>query len=172
MKREFNKFINSLSEKELIKELQQLYSKLEPVRQYYQMELGEDAQAVISTFKQSIKKEYFPNRGYGAARNSVSRKVITEFKKIAVHSKYVVELLLYRAEMMIEFSDHYGDMEEAFYNSLGSSYKEACKLIKKEKLESLFKPLCRELIAKTYSFGYGVTFELEDYYRECFGEQP
>lgn len=170
MKREFNKYLKTLTKKELVAELQKLYTKFDPVRQFYQLELSDNSEAVLAEFKAKINKEYFPLRGYGAGRSSVSRKVISEFKKISIHSKDVVELLLYRVERMLDFSIAYGDMEEAFYNSLVSSFSEACKLIKKEILESDYKEHCRKLIGLSNNLGWGVYDDLDVYFVECFGE--
>ena len=168
MKRDFTKYIKSLSEKDLLKELQKLYSKFEPVRKYYEMELSNNSEKILAEFKAKIEKEYFPKRGFGKARNSVSRKVVSDFKKIAVHKKDVVELLLYRVEMMLEFTLDYGDIDEPFYNSLESSFDEACKLIRQEKLESLFKIYCQELVEKSSGFGWGVYDGLIYSFDECF----
>lgn len=170
MKKEFNKYLKSLSEKELIQELQKLYSKFKPVQQYYQLELSDNSEVVLNEFKAKINKEYFPSRGYGAARNSVSKKVISEFKKISIHTKDLVDLILYRVERMLDFTIAYGDMDESFYNSLESSFDEACKLIKKEKLIRHYKTYCRELVGKSNNFGWGVYDSLDDSFRTYFGE--
>lgn len=170
MKREFNKYLKSLGKEELIKELQKLYGKFDSVQQYYKLELSEDSEAVLAEFKAKIKKEYFPTRGYGAARNNVSRKVIIEFKKISVHPKDVVELLLYRVEKMLEFTLTYGDIDEPFYNSLISSFEQACELIEKEQLQTYYKIYCQELIGQSTNFGWGVYEELNYYYEACYGE--
>ncbi|MEZ4994938.1 MAG: DUF6155 family protein [Saprospiraceae bacterium] len=155
MKKDLNKYLDSLSEKELTQEIIKLYDKFEPVRQYYTMELSDDSEKVLADFKAQLKKEYFPNRGFGRAGSKASRKIVSDFKKIAVHKKDVVELLLYRTEIMIDFTAAYGDMDEAFYNSLGSGFAEACKLIRQEQLESYFRAYCQELIGKCYDFGWG-----------------
>jgi len=114
MKKELNKYLSSLSEKELIKEVKKLYDKFGDVKKYYEMELGDNSEKILAEYKAKIKKEYFPTRGYGRARNSVSRKVVLDFKKIAIHQKDVVELLLYRVEMMLKFTNAYGDIDEPF----------------------------------------------------------
>lgn len=170
MKREFTKFLNSLSEKEKTAELKKLYSKFPKVQEYYAMELSGNSARILEDYKKKIKNEYLPSRGYGKARSSVSRKVISDFKKIAVHPKDVIMLLLYRVEMMIEFTASYGDIDEAFYNSLGSSFREACKLIAKERLEKFFLNSCIELRDRTYNFGWGVWDELNDDLEEYFPE--
>ncbi|MBL4650403.1 MAG: hypothetical protein JKY03_11795, partial [Aureispira sp.] len=144
----------------------------ESVKKYYQLELSGDSTEVVKEYKERIRKEYFPNRGYGAARSSVSRKVISDFKKISIHTKDVVILLLYRTEMMLEFTIAYGDIDEAFYNSLESSYEQACKLIKSETLQVEYQIYCQELVGKANNFGWGVYEGLEDSFEECFGEKP
>lgn len=166
MKKELNKYLVSLSEKELMQEVKKLYDKFEPVRQYYAMELSEDSEKVLEEFKARIKKEYFPNRGFGRASSKASRKVVSDFKKIAVHKKDVIELLLYRTEMMIDFMAEYGEINEAFYNSLGTGFREACNLIKRERLSTYFKPYCQGLVSKSSDFGWGIYDDLKGTYQE------
>jgi len=170
MKRELNKYLSSLSEKELIKEVKKLYDKFPDVKKYYEMELGDNSEKILAEYKAKIEKEYFPKRGYGQARSSVSRKVVSNFKRISVHQKDVIELQLYRTEMMIKFTDTYGDIDEAFYNSLESSFAQACELIEEEKLIPYFKDYCKDLIGKTEDFGWGVPYTLSEIYDEYIGE--
>jgi len=168
MKRELTKYLNSLSDKELIKEVKKLYDKFDVVKKYYELELGDDSEKILKDFKDQIKKEYFPSRGYGHARSSVSKKVVTEFKKISVHQKDVIELLLYRVEVMLEFTNQYGDIDGSFYSSLENSFEQACKLIRKEKLESHFKNYCQELVSQTIHLGWGVSYNMRDVYQRYF----
>ena len=108
MKRELNKYLGTLSDKELIKEIKKLYDKFPAVQAYYEMELSPNTEAMVAEYKQRIREEYFPKRGYGQARNSVSNKVIADFRKVAIHKKDIVDLLLSRAEVMLEFTNAYG----------------------------------------------------------------
>ena len=135
MKREFNKYLKSLDKDGLTKELKKLYDKFDLVRKYYEIELSQNSDDVLKEYKLKLKKEYFPARGYGSARSGASRKIISEFKKVSVHQSDVVELLLYRTEMMLEYTLAYGDIDMAFYNSLCSSFSQACKIITKEVLQ-------------------------------------
>ena len=81
-----------MSEKELIQEIKKLYDNFEPVRQYYGMELSDDSEKVLAEFKARIKKEYFPNRGFGRASSKASRKVVSDFKKRLIFtSKSITE---------------------------------------------------------------------------------
>ncbi len=73
--------------------------------------------------------------------------------------------------MMIEYTKAYGDIDEPFYNSLESSFEEACKLIKEEQLEQEYRVDCRRLIDQTYQFGWGLydglTYSYNSYLDDC-----
>lgn len=156
VKTELNRYLKELDRTGLEKEIKKLFSKFKEVQTYYELELGQDTSSVLQEFKDRIRKEYFPNRGFGRAGSKESRMIISEFKRISIFQKDVVELLLYRVEIMLEFTRAYGDIEEAFYNSMESSFNEACKLIKREKLEKEYRKECKRLLEETYDFGWGL----------------
>jgi len=155
-KKELTKYLKQATKAELEKEIKMLYAKFKPVKKYYEIAFTNDTSAIIDEFKVKLRKEYFPNKGYGKARNTVSRKVIMDFKKISNNSKDTVVLLLYRTELMLEFTSTYGDIDEAFYNSLTRSFDEACRIIAAERLEEIFKNECERLLNEAYSLGWGV----------------
>ena len=164
-----SKYLKQAPKTELEKEIKMLYDKFPIVKQYYQAAFSKDNTTILDEYKKKIYKEYFPTRGYGKARNNVSRKVITEFKKIATSKKDVIELILYRVEIMLKFTNTYGDIHEAFYNSMTRSFDEACKLTKKEHLEHEFQIECSDLIDKAYNFGWGVHDAMVYSYEFYFG---
>jgi len=169
MKKEFTKYIKSLDEKGLYKELQKLYKKIPDVAKYYEVELSPNTDKIVAQYKKQLKNEYFPSRGYGKARNGISRRIVLNFKKISVHSADLIDLWLYRTEMMIKFTMAYGDIDEAFYNSLAIGFEAACKLIQQEQLEKHYAIYCKELIAPLYEIGWGVYDDCYTDYRNYFG---
>lgn len=170
MKTALNKYLKDLDKKALEAEIKKLYSKFSNVQQYYNMELSQDTTAILNEYKEKIRQEYFPKRGYGKARNGVSRKVVTDFKKISIFKSDLIELILFRVEMMIEFTKAYGDIDEPFYNSLESSFEEACKIVKSEKLEQDFKDQCQKLVHDTYEFGWGLNEGMEYIFGQHLGK--
>lgn len=170
MKRIFIKFINTLDEQDLAKELQKLYTKFPEVKKYYEMELSPTTDKVVEQYKAKIKKGYFkPNGNFGRAKSSVSRKVIAEFKKIAIHQSDVVELWVYRTELMAKYVVERDYYSETFAGSLISSFETCCKMIVKERLESEFEPRCKEIVVLTHEL-WGLPDELQRIYEEYFGE--
>jgi hypothetical protein len=169
MKRIFIKFINTLDERDLAKELQKLYTKFPEVKKYYEMELSPTTDKVVEQYKAKIKKGYFKPNGFGRAKSSVSRKVIAEFKKIAIHQSDVVELWVYRTELMAKYVVERDYYSETFTGSLISSFETCCKMIIKERLESEFEPRCKEIVILTQEL-WGLPDELQRVYEAYFGE--
>ncbi|AHM58289.1 hypothetical protein D770_00055 [Flammeovirgaceae bacterium 311] len=153
---ELNRYLKSLEKQELETEVKKLFSKIPAVKQYYEQELTGDSGAVLEKYKAKIRKEYFRGRGFGNASSSASRKAVQDFKKISVFPRDVVELWLYRTEMMLDYTLAWGDLNESFYNSLCMSFEEACCMICKEGLESEFQDYCTRILAKASEAGWGV----------------
>ena len=161
-----SKYLKERSKAELEKEVKKLYDKFSVVKTYYEMEFTTDTTKIVKAYKQKIYKEYFKRSGApGNGSSNTSRKVITDFKKIAVFQKDVIELLLYRVETMLDYAG-YGDLNEAFYNSLTRSFDEACQLIANERLEEDFKGDCERLMNDAYSVGWGVYGAMEYSYSQ------
>ena len=169
MKRIFIKFINTLDERDLAKELQKLYTKFPEVKKYYEMELSPTTDKVVEQYKAKIKKGYFKPNGFGRAKSSVSRKVIAEFKKIAIHQSDVVELWVYRTELMAKYVVERDYYSETFAGSLISSFETCCRMIIKERLEFEFEPRCKEIVILTQEL-WGLPDELQRVYEAYFGE--
>lgn len=169
MKRELNKYLKELTKKELEDEIKKLYTKFKVVKNFYDMELSQDTTAILEQFKQKIQKEYLPARGFGRASNRESKKVITEFKKICVFKRDLIDLILFRVKVMLDYTFTYGDIDEPFYNSMESSFEDACKLIKSEKLEQEYDGELRDFIQQASQFGWGVYDGFTFFYREYIG---
>ena len=162
-KKEFTKYINELSKEELIKELDKLYSKFKNVQDYYSMELTEDTSAVLNKYKEALKKEYFPNTkfGIGEGRASIARKIISEFTKIKVFDADLIDLMLYRVELCVEYAKSVGDVNEQFYVSTENAFLSVVKLIGKNKLQNQFTFRCKQILNDTKNTGWSFNEVIE-----------
>ena len=102
-------------------------------------------------------------------QHGISRKIVLDFKKISVHQADLIDLWLYRTEMMIKYTMSYGDIDEAFYNSLATGFEAACKLIQQEQLEEHYLIYCKELITPLADIGWGVYDDCYTDYNSYFG---
>ena len=125
----------------------------------------------MKEYKKKIDKELNPSRAFraGGPKASILRKIISDFKKIAVFQIDVIELILYRVELAIAFSDEFGDIDEPFYNSLENAFKDACKIIEKEKLFGHFAEQLRSVVDSTCDTGWGLHDGMSYIYEDYFG---
>jgi hypothetical protein len=169
--RELKRYLNDRSQTELINDIAELFNRLDAVKDFYSFRLvgGYDEQ-LVETHKQRIKNEFFPTRGFGSAKLSVARKAITDYKKVASSAEGVVELMVFYVEMGVRFTNEYGDIDEAFYNSMESMYEQAAKLIVKHEMQDKFESRCRKIVSDTSGIGWGFHDELSELYAEYFYE--
>jgi hypothetical protein len=165
------KHLDELEKKELVEEVLKLYAKFSQVKEYYQMELSEDTKAFVEGYKKKIRAIYFPARGYGHPRASAIRRIISQFKKVAVFDYDVIDLLLYRVETGIAYCKAFGGIDEPFFNALQSSYEEALKLIDKNHLSKDFQDRCRQIVNDSQYTGWGFYDYLSDAYEEYLGAE-
>lgn len=165
MKRELSKYLKELNKKELEQEIKKLFDKFKDVKDFYAIELSNDTSAILNEYKARIEKEYFPKRGYGEARSSVARKVISDFRKISIFKTDLIDLILFRVEIMLKYTLAYGDIDEPFYLTLENSFEQACKLIQKEQLQDQYKDLCMTLAKQSERFGWGTYREMAYIYK-------
>ena len=167
-KRDLTKYLNALSKEELIKEVEKLYQKFKEVKSFYDIELSGYTAAIVQKVKDKIKKEYMPDSGFGKASSSEIKKVIIEFTKVSIYPRDLIDIILYRVEMAIEFTNAYGDIDIPFYNSAVNAFHKALELIQKEMLEEEFKVRCNEIVYSTRKIGWGFHIEIENAYDDYF----
>ncbi len=121
--RELKRHLGQRSQAELAADIVDLFTRLDPVKDYYQIRLdaGHDEE-LIAKYKAVIEREFFPTRGFGRARLATARKAITDYKKVSTSIAGLVDLMLFYVEMGVRFTNTYGDIDEPFYNSMESMY--------------------------------------------------
>lgn len=162
------KHLYHLEKEDLIAELIKLFSRFKNVNEYYQMEFGEDTRLVVNVYKQKIRKIYFPKKRIRRPRSAASKKLISEFKKVALYEYDVIDLLLYRVENSIEFMNSYQYMSEAFYKSIQSGFMETLQLIAKLRLFDEFKERCEKCVWFAGHSDFGLNFSLQQIFIQYY----
>ena len=163
-KKELSKFLNELSKEELIKEFEKLYGKFKEVKTYYNIELSGNTTELLKAAKELIKNQYFPKRGYGNPKASVIKKVMDDFAKVSIYPKDLINLNLFRVEQAIAFTAAFGDIDMAYYTSLGAAFERTLKLIVQHNYQEEYKITCKELVDKTEDFGWGLHEDFSNLY--------
>ena len=157
------KHLQSVTHDELIEEVLKLAKRFKDVKTYFEMELGDTKQqtAIVDSVKQKIKKQFFPTRGYGNPKAAEIRKLISEFKKVSVFPFDLVDVLLFRVEQAVAFTNAYGDIDEGFYTSTERAYEDALKLIREHYLNEHFLKRCLSIRHETAHIGWGFAYEID-----------
>jgi hypothetical protein len=123
------KALLACSEEELVEILTELSSKFKPVGEFLTLRFGgaELESDVLDKYKKIIRNEYFPARGDGRARTKVARDAIRDFCKICTDRANYIDIMLYFVENCMEYTDYWGDIDSAFYNSAESVFYDAVK---------------------------------------------
>ncbi|MFH0856988.1 MAG: DUF6155 family protein [bacterium] len=163
--------LKSLSQENMMAEIQELFQKFPAVKEFYQVKLnfnGEDDSH--KKYKEIIKNEFFPVNGFGKLRLSVARGAISDFKKLSKNQRLIADLMIFYVEQGVEFTNSYGDICEAFYNSMESMAHSAAEFVVKNKFSDAYKERFKKIAQSTSGIGWGFHDTLEEIYYDNFGE--
>jgi hypothetical protein len=163
------KHLKQRSHDELVADIAELFTRLDAVKDYFALQLQGPYVDVSEEYKARIKAEFFPARGYGEARLSVARKAVTDYKKLGPPPASLADLMLYYVETGVRFTNTYGDINEAFYNSMVTMYQRAVELLSAHGLLAGFEERCLKIVTATRNIGWGFHDDLSDIYDEHFG---
>jgi hypothetical protein len=78
------RYLNQQSKEEVIKQIAETFAKFDHVKDYYKGIINpEDNDKVLQKYQTIIKKEFFPDRGFGNARLSIAKKAVSDYKKVS-----------------------------------------------------------------------------------------
>jgi hypothetical protein len=167
--RDLKQFLNTRTKEELIRDIGELFSKIDSVQEYYQSKLNLGfSHEVLDKYKAIIKNEFFPSRGFHAFSLSVARKAISDYKKVSSSKMGLADIMLYYVEMGVKFTNTYGDIDEPFYNSMESMYKKAVEFIVKNLMKETFRDRCEQIVRDTEGIGWGFHDGLSDIYEAYY----
>ncbi|MBK9014467.1 MAG: hypothetical protein IPM82_10475 [Saprospiraceae bacterium] len=163
-----------LSPEELVAELGKLFQRFKDVQHYYQMEYGEKdgRSGVLAEYKKSIKGQFY-SLVSGNPKNpkaSQLRRILADFKNVAVFQTDLVDLILYRVECAVDFTNEFGDIDMVFYESAENAFAQATKIIEAEKLQAQFMERCQQVVLNTAGMGWGFHDSLLEIYEDYFGD--
>ena len=129
-KREFKKYINELTKKQLEEQITDLYGRFKEVKEYYDFAFNPKEEKLLEECKFKISKEYFPvTSRKPKARRSVAQKYIKHFVKLGVDPSIIADVMLYNIEIAQAYSADKVIKQDAFYISMLKSFKDAIKFI-------------------------------------------
>jgi hypothetical protein len=165
--KQLEKHLDARSHDDLVIDILEMFKRLDAVKDFYQLRLDDSHnEELLERCKAQIEKEFFPKRGLGRARLSVARKAITEYAQVSNSAEGQADLMVYYVEMGVKYANEWGEINDAFYNSMERMYERACKLIVQEKMEAIFAERCKKIVKKSSNSDWGFHENLGDFYRQ------
>ncbi len=166
----FIKFIKSLDEDELRKEMTHLYSSIKDVKQYYSMELGTDTdrKKIYDKAKVDIRNLYYiRNKPRKRPRIQKIKTILKSLEKIAVFTHETIDINLYTCGISMEYLSRRPSTTQAGYNNCLDTFKKAMLLIQQVGMQKEFEDASQMLIENSASLLF-IEDELVDAYNEAF----
>jgi hypothetical protein len=159
------------SKEELITEITELVKIFPVVKEYYAVKVNPASKTeTFEKYKRIIQNEFFPDRGFGKMRYSVVNKAISDFKKLSKDTEKIAELMLYYAEIGVDFTETFGDIDEKFYIAIERAYTNAIDYIFKNELQDKFWRKADKIRSNADGIGWGFSDNMNDIYFEYFGD--
>ena len=118
----------------------------------------------LEKYRERIVEQFFPRRGFGKLKLAEARQAIRDYRKASGNIAGTIDLMLTYVENGTDFTREFGDINEAYYNSLESVMNEMSQLLCREGAE--LYPRFRERIRRLESNAGHIGWGYGDYLRE------
>jgi len=122
---------------------------------------------LVKEYKEKIRKEFDPPRGFPKLRVATVKQAIADTNKIAKETEWKLELMVYFAEIAVQFIHEYGDISEDMGDYFTDTYEEIIQWLNKERTPDLYNKYKERLkkIVKTKNCGcWGIQDSLKGSY--------
>ena len=165
--KEIKNKLRNLSQKSLIELIMDLYNKNKSVQEQLDFYFDPNESELLKIYKSKILEAFYPKRGDMFHLN-IGKKAITDFKKMKPSLESQIDLMLYYVECGVKLTNEYGDIDEKFYSSLESVYRDSLKFIDNNDLHKKFKERALRIVEDTIDIGWGFHDYLGDLYYQIY----
>jgi hypothetical protein len=164
---EVKKELKKLDKDKLITVISDLYKMNKSVQEFLDHFANPDENMLFGKYRQKVYEAFYPKRGYDFKLKD-GKQAISDFKKLAPSAELVADLMLFYVETGVEFTNDFGDINEAFYSSIETTYAAALKLMEKENLLDKFADRAEMVIVNLNEIGWGFEECLSNIYSNYY----
>lgn len=164
---DLKKQLNSMEKRELVALISKLYKGSKQAQIIVDIELcGTPAEnLLVANCKAKIHTAFFGSRL--SLKNA--RTAISDFRKASKNKESIADLMLFYVECGIEFTNMYGDVDEAFYNSIASMFSDFVDALNRLDSNAYYHRNAERILQVCQNadcVGWGFPEELWDIYNE------
>lgn len=151
---DIKKELKKLEKEKLIDLVAELYKKNKSVKDFFDFYVNPNEREHFERYRNKVFEAFYPKRGYNYKLKD-GKKAISDFKKLNPSANLLADLMLFYVETGVKFTNEFGDIDEAFYSSMETTYLAALKLMKKENMLQEFADRSGKVLNDTNDIGWG-----------------
>lgn len=163
--RDLKNELKKLDKQGLINLISELYKKDKSTKEFLDFYVKPNERELFEKYRDIVFEAFYPTRGHELKLKN-GKKAISDFKKFSPSPELVAELMLFYVATGVDFTNGFGDIDEGFYSSLGSTFVAALILMEKENLLEKFAEQVSIIVSKTDGIGWS----FHDYICEVYYE--
>jgi hypothetical protein len=150
--------LNQSDRKELLKLVGDLYALRKENQDFlFSRYLKDDSN--LASYKKTIENHISPAEPWKTpVKISLARRAIRDYKKAIGDPKGLAELMLFYAECGFNYTIELGDIDEAFYNSIVSVYRDGLVMLNQcdQNVIDELLPHFKSVFESSYDLGWGL----------------
>ncbi|MNT12876.1 hypothetical protein D3C72_1478230 [compost metagenome] len=151
---DIKKELKKLDKEKLIDLVADLYKKNKSVKEFFDFYVNPDESELFKKYRDKVFEAFYPKRGYSYKLKD-GKQAISDFKKLGPATELLANLMLFYVETGVKFTNDFGDINEAFYKSLATTFVDALRIMNKENFLDKFEERVDKIIDDTSGIGWG-----------------
>lgn len=151
---DIKKELKKLDKEKLIDLVADLYKKNKSVKEFFDFYVNPDESELFKKYRDKVFEAFYPKRGYSYKLKD-GKQAISDFKKLGPATELLANLMLFYVETGVKFTNDFGDINEAFYKSLATTFVDALRIMNKENFLDKFEERVEKIIDDTSGIGWG-----------------
>jgi hypothetical protein len=161
--------LNVQSKPALLALVKDLYDASSSNRDFLRARVQDDAGngTAVERYRRMIVEQFYPSRGFGKLKLAEARRAIRDYRRATGNLAGTIDLMLTYVENGTQFTREFGDINEAYYNSLESVLHEMTQLLRKD--GPALYPQFRERVQRLGDHANHIGWGYGDYLRDQVG---
>lgn len=164
---DIKKELKKIDKNKLIDLVVELYKKNKSVKEYFDFYVNPNEKELFIKYRDKVFEAFYPKRGY-TLKLKDGKQAISDFKKLGPSQELIADLMLFYVEVGVHYTNNFGDIDEAFYSSLESTFVAALTLMRKENILDKFANRASNVVSDTADIGWGFHDYLGDVYCDFY----
>jgi hypothetical protein len=146
--------LKKLDKDKLIDLVADLYKKNKSVKEFFDFYVNPNEKDLFEKYRDKIFEAFYPKRGYQYNLKN-GKQAISDFKKLGTSAELLADLMLFYVETGVKFTNDFGDINDAFYKSLATTFVDSLTLAYKANVLDKFEDRVGMIVDDTQGIGWG-----------------